>query len=118
MVIPVILSCSSARRPPPDIALPSCCFLMLVTHFCGKVGEPRLSSHYRPLHQLVPPIYSAQWPGPYIRKPGCIGRICQMLMIHYNLYTCLLYSIPTMPTNACWWPVLISFFASAVTPPP
>jgi hypothetical protein len=78
MVTPVILSCSLACRPRPRHCFALLLFLMLVTHFCGKVGEPRLSSHYCLLHPLVPPISSAPWPGPFIWKPGCIGRICQM----------------------------------------
>ncbi len=78
MVTPVISSCSLACRPRPRHCFALLLFLMLVTHFCGKVGEPRLSSHYCLLHPLVPPISSAPWPGPFIWKPGCIGRICQM----------------------------------------
>ncbi len=39
-----------------------------------------------------------------------------MLMILYNLYAFLLYSMPTVPTNARRRPALISFFASAVIP--
>jgi hypothetical protein len=58
---------------PLDIALPFCCFLVLVTHICGKVEEPRLSSHYHLLRHLVSPIPSAPWPSQFIRKPAQVA---------------------------------------------